>query len=97
MSSDKRMYIKNLDIEVIEYEVDDTGAMIYVSDTEESHVLNETAYYIYKLFNESKNIDDVYSAMQTEFEIDESMQKEVTDDIYQCIDLLIDKRLIKEI
>lgn len=86
------IFIRNQDIDLIEYEADDTGVLVYVANTEEIHIFNDTAYFIYKLLEKSRNIQEILEALKNEYEIIE--EKAVLSDMLNYLDMLIEKKII---
>lgn len=87
-------YIKRDPEHIVEYEVDETGAMLYASDTEETHILNDTAYFLYKCLEEPADMDQLYQRMEQVYEIPAESKKDVLEDIQNCVSLLCEKGLI---
>jgi len=67
--------------DVILAEVEGEGMIIDV-DKSTSYFLNETALFVFKLLKEGKNIDDIKTAMLTEYDVDEA---DVENDIREFI------------
>ena len=88
-------YIRNETDNIVEYEVDETGAILYVCDTEETHVLNDTAYFLYKSLKEPADIDQLYLRMEQVYDISRSDKNSVLSDIHNCLLLLCEKGLIR--
>ena len=91
-----KLYKKNDETEIVEYEVDETGAMIYVENTEETHMLNETACYIFRLCTEPISFQQILDSMLSEYEISVDMLEQVKIDISNCLTMLLEKQLILE-
>ena len=87
-------YKKNKTEDITEYEVDETGAMLYVSSTEETHILNDTAYFLYKLLEKPADIKQLYQELEQVYEISEAQRDDVLNDIKECLDMLYGKNLI---
>lgn len=87
-------YIQNCKGNIVEYEVDDTGALLYACDTEETHVLNDTAYFLYKSLEEPANAEQLFQRMEQVYIIPEEMQDSVMSDIRDCLSMLVDKALV---
>lgn len=88
-------YIQDNRENVMEYEVDETGAMIYISDTEEVHVLNETAYFLYKSMYEPISKEGLYQRLESIYNLCDVDKKTVMSDIEYYLEMLCKKRLIR--
>lgn len=88
--------VKDDETNVIEYEVDESGALMYVQETEETHVFNETAYFIYKSLTEPMSQEDIFQLIMNEYEISVETNS-IKSDIENCINMLLEKKIIKKI
>lgn len=90
-------YIQAQDENIIVYDVDDDGAIIYDSKTETTHVLNETAYYIYKTLKCPADVSALFDHMITDYDLSEITPESVASDILMCLNELMSKGLIRVI
>ncbi|MDO9558550.1 MAG: PqqD family protein [Syntrophales bacterium] len=67
--------------DIILAEVEGEGMIIDVEKST-SYFLNESALFVFKLLKEGKNIDDIKTAMLTEYDVDET---KVENDIREFI------------
>ncbi len=88
-------YIQNGTENIVEYEVDETGAMLYACDTEETHVLNDTAYFLYKSLKEPADTERLYQRMEQVYDIPTESQESVMSDIRKCLSMLCEKGLVR--
>ena len=90
-------YIQNNTENIVEYEVDETGALLYACDTEETHVLNDTAYFLYKSLKDPADVEHLYYCIVQVYDIPAEAQDSVMSDIRNCISILCEKRLIRAV
>ena len=80
---------------IVEYEVDETGAMLYVCDTEETHILNDTAYFLYKSLEEPADVEQLYRRMEQVYDISADARDSVLSDIRNYLSILCEKGLVR--
>ena len=88
-------YIQNRTENIVEYEVDETGAMLYACDTEETHILNDTAYFLYKSLEEPAGTEQLYQRMEQVYDIPAEARDSVMSDIRNCLSMLCEKGLVR--
>ena len=88
-------YIQNGTENIVEYEVDETGAMLYACDTEETHILNDTAYFLYKSLEEPAGTEQLYQRMEQVYDIPAEARDSVMSDIRNCLSMLCEKGLVR--
>lgn len=88
-------YMQNDTENIVEYEVDETGAMLYASDTEETHVLNDTAYFLYKSLEEPADTEQLYQRIEQVYDISTEARESVMSDIRKCLSMLCEKGLVR--
>lgn len=72
----------------------DSDLLIYNSDIDEVHILNDTAKAIYKFLCEGKTVREIEEKLQKQFLFEEGY--DLYKDIEDCAGLLREKGLISE-
>lgn len=76
------------------FSIEEDGIMIYDARTENTHLLNETAAYLYNLLEKPLNLDEIVELFKFKYTFVENSIDELEDDIMQMIDELSARELI---
>ena len=76
------------------FSLEEDGIMIYDQDTENTHLLNETAAYLYELLDKPLTLDEIVNSFKAKYTFDDNLLEELENDIIELLDEFLEKNLI---
>ncbi len=76
------------------FSIDEGGLMIYNQLTENTHLLNETAAYLYELVEKPSTLDEIIAAFKGKYDFTDETLECLDDDLMEMLDEMSSKELI---
>lgn len=90
MFFDDSIFVRKND--VIIYDLDEDGMMIYDSESQDTHVLNEMGSFIWKTLETTNLYNDIVAKILSNF--DEVGEEQINEDLSCFLEELIEKGLV---
>lgn len=76
------------------FALDEEGLMIYDESTEETHILNATAQYIFELLKTPMTLKEIEEKFKERYEFEEEDLSTLSDDLDEILEEMVSKMII---
>jgi hypothetical protein len=89
------IFMQNKEAELNIFPLDEEGAIMYDVQTEYTHILNETAVFLYQLLEKPMKMPDILDSFRKEYQFENDDISTLEDDLWETLNILEEKNLIK--
>lgn len=92
----KVIYKRNQDRdkELNTFALDGEGLMIYDESSEDTHILNETAQYIFELLEKPMTLKEIEEIFKGRYEFEDDDVETLCDDLDEILEEMVEKNII---
>lgn len=92
----KVIYKRNQDRdkELNTFALDEEGLMIYDESSEDTHILNETAQYIFELLEKPMTLKEIEEIFKGKYEFEGDDLETLCDDLDEILEEMVEKNII---
>lgn len=92
----KVIYKRNQDRdkELNTFALDEEGLMIYDESSEDTHILNETAQYIFELLEKPMTLKEIEEIFKGRYEFEDDDVETLCDDLDEILEEMVEKNII---
>lgn len=92
----KVIYKRNQDRdkELNTFDLDEEGLMIYDESSEDTHILNETAQYIFELLKKPMTLKEIEEIFKGRYEFEDDDVETLCDDLDEILEEMVEKNII---
>jgi hypothetical protein len=92
----KVIYKRNQDRdkELNTFALDEEGLMIYDESSEDTHILNETAQYIFELLEKPMTLKEIEEIFKEKYKFEDDDLETLCDDLDEILEEMVEKNII---
>ena len=92
----KVIYMRNQECEYAfsTFSLDEEGLMIYDENSEDTHILNETAQYIFELLEKPMTLSEIEQKFVEKYEFQDNELRTLSEDLVEILEEMVEKSII---
>lgn len=90
----KVIYKRNRDEELSTFALDEEGLMIYDESSEDTHILNETAQFIFELLKKPMTLEEIEEIFKKKYDFEDDDLETLCDDLDEILEEMVEKNII---